>query len=256
MSVEHASSCKVGGLVHIRHDDVAKEWAHLSELAFSKGRVTHEPRINSCETRLERRAREQGDVANPTIGRVAIVAGVLNQDGDRLADVETGADERADATHSPHPESNENRGDKGVHGFWKRGRLCIFNVRIPDTENRTSRNQEPEKVLAKCEHLKKQKHLVPCLERRRDFTPLVYSVDGMAGRETKMAERCLASQLAWKLKKEYSEMVGYVRTRICMSILRANTLLIRGSRERRSRGRPFLDDGAAMAGWRHWRDHC
>jgi hypothetical protein len=108
MSVDHALSCKVGGLVHIRHDDVAGEWAHISELAFSKGRVTHEPRINSCETRLERIAREQGDVANPTIGRVAIVAGVLNQDGDQLADVETGADDRVDATHSPHPESNEN----------------------------------------------------------------------------------------------------------------------------------------------------
>jgi hypothetical protein len=89
---------------------------------------------------------------------------------------------------------------------------------------------------------------VPCLERRRDFTLLVYSVDGIAGRETKMAERRLASQLAWKWKKEYSEMVGYIQMRMCMSVLRANTLLIRGSRERRSRGRPFLDDGAAMTG--------
>jgi hypothetical protein len=29
MTVEHALSCKVGGLVHIRHDDVADEWRHL-----------------------------------------------------------------------------------------------------------------------------------------------------------------------------------------------------------------------------------
>jgi hypothetical protein len=48
MSVEHALSCKVGGLVHIRHDDVGNEFGHLSELAFSKSRVTHEPRINQC----------------------------------------------------------------------------------------------------------------------------------------------------------------------------------------------------------------
>jgi hypothetical protein len=65
---------------------------------------------------------------------------------------------------------------------------------ITDMENTTSRNQELEKVLAKCEHLKKQKHLVLCLERRCDFTPLVYSADRMAGRETKMAERHLTSQ--------------------------------------------------------------
>ncbi|KAL7502374.1 hypothetical protein ACHAXN_001333, partial [Cyclotella atomus] len=51
MTVEHALSCKVGGLVHIRHDDVADEFGHLCELAFSKGRVTHEPLINACETR-------------------------------------------------------------------------------------------------------------------------------------------------------------------------------------------------------------
>jgi hypothetical protein len=256
MSVEHALSCKVGGLVHIRHDDVADEFGYLCELAFSKGRVTHEPRINACESRLERMAREQGVVDAPTMDGIAKAAGKLNDEGDDLDDVSPVEDARADATHSPYTAGNENRGDKGVHGFWKRGRTCIFDVMITDTENRSSRNQKPARVLAKCEHAKKNKHLVPCLERRRDFTPLVYSVDGMAGRETKMAEKRLASQLAWKWKKEYSEMVGYVRTKMCLAVLRANTLLIRGSRERRSRARPHLDDGAAMAGWRHWRAHC
>ena len=224
--------------------------------SWSKGRVTHEPRINSCETRQERQSRQRGHTQTPTMGGIFEAAAELNRDAEDLEDVTTGADERADATHSPHPGTNENRGDKGVHGFWKRGRTCVFDVRITDTECRTTRNQNPERVLAKCEHAKKQKHLVPCLERRRDFTPLVYSVDGMAGRETRMAEKRLASQLAWKWKREYSEMVGFVRTRMCLAVLRANTLLIRGSRERRSRARLFMDDGAAMTGWRHWRAHC
>ena len=102
-----------------------------------------------------------------------------------------------------------------------------------------------------------KKHSVPfCLKRCRDFTPLVYSVDGTAGRETKMAEMRLTSQLAWKWKREYSEMVGYVQSRMYMSVLRANTLLIWGSRERRALDLAYLDDGAAMAGWRNWRDHC
>ena len=35
MTVEHALSCKVGGLVHIRHDDVADEWRHLCGTALS-----------------------------------------------------------------------------------------------------------------------------------------------------------------------------------------------------------------------------
>ena len=48
MTVEHALSCKVGGLVHIRHDDVADEFGHLCALALKPSRVTHEPVINSC----------------------------------------------------------------------------------------------------------------------------------------------------------------------------------------------------------------
>ena len=90
-------------------------------------------------------------------------------------------------------------------------------------------------------------------QSERDFTPLVYSVDGCAGRETKAAERKLAGALAGKWDREYSEMVAYVRTRMALAVVRANTLLIRGSRSRRAR-RPHIDEGAAMNGWRVWRD--
>jgi hypothetical protein len=90
------------------------------------------------------------------------------------------------------------------------------------------------------------------LERRKDFVPLVYSVDGISGREAKSAERRLASALAWKWKRHYSEMCGYVRARMALSVVRANTLLIRESRVRQSRPRMHMEDGAAMAGWHQW----
>jgi len=48
MTIEHALSCKKGGLVHIRHDDVADEWRHLCGIALSPGRVEREPKIYSC----------------------------------------------------------------------------------------------------------------------------------------------------------------------------------------------------------------
>ena len=48
MTVEHALSCKTGGLVHIRHDDVADEWRHLCGTALSPCRVECKPRICSC----------------------------------------------------------------------------------------------------------------------------------------------------------------------------------------------------------------
>ena len=62
MTVEHALACKVGGLVHIRHDDVADEWRHLCALAFSPGRVEREPSIYSSVGRLAREAGEAHEV--------------------------------------------------------------------------------------------------------------------------------------------------------------------------------------------------
>jgi hypothetical protein len=47
------------------------------------------------------------------------------------------------------------------------------------------------------------------LEMRKDFTPMVYSVDGIAGREARNAEKRLATQLAGKWNSEYSQVVYY-----------------------------------------------
>lgn len=167
---------------------------------------------------------------------------------ENLDNVVTAAEERSG--DGPYETLNENRGDVAVDGFWSNRRTCIFDIRLTDTECRTTRNQDPEKVLNKCEKLKKDKHLRACLQNRRDFTPLVYSVDGMAGRETKQAERRMASLLAGKWDRDYSEMVAYVRARMAIAVMvQANTLLIRGTHQRQ-RPRPFIHSGAAMNGWR------
>ena len=39
----------------------------------------------------------------------------------------------------------------------------------------------------------------------------------------------MAGALAGKWDREYSEMVGYVRTRMALAVVRANTLLIKGA---------------------------
>ena len=122
-------------------------------------------------------------------------------------------------------------------------------MRITDTESRSYRNRDFRKVLASQEKEKKDKYLASCHEMRKDFTPLVYSVDGIAGREAKAAEKRLASYLAKKWKKNYSEMVFYVRARMALSVVRANSLLIRGSRDRQKPRRPLISDRAAMMDW-------
>ena len=59
----------------------------------------------------------------------------------------------------------------------------------------------------------------------------------------------MAALLSYKLKWEYSEMCGFVRERISVAIVRSNSLLLRGPRDKGARiwQRPELTDGAAMA---------
>ena len=60
---------------------------------------------------------------------------------------------------------------------------------------------------------------------------MVYSVDGIVGKEAQNAEKRLATQLAGKWKCEYSQMVYYVRVRMAIAVVQANSLIICGSRD-------------------------
>ena len=49
-SVGHALSCKVGGLICGRHEEVAAEWHQLCSHALSPSAVLDEPAIPTCPT--------------------------------------------------------------------------------------------------------------------------------------------------------------------------------------------------------------
>ena len=109
-------------------------------------------------------------------------------------------------------------------------------------------------MLVAQEREKKDKYLLSCHAMLKDFTPLVYSVDGIAGREAKSAEKHLATVLATKWKKPHSEIVYYVHVRMNLVVIRANSLLIRGSRDCQKARRPVINDRASMYDWRSWHD--
>jgi hypothetical protein len=200
-SVEHGLSCKKGGFVGQRHDDVCEEWAHLCSMALTPARITSEPEIFYGKD-LSATHRAEGEVLG-----------------------------------------DEARGDVGAHGFWKRGRTTIFDIQVCDTDAKSYGNRESKKVLEAAARKKKVKYEEACLERRRDFTPMLYSVDGMAEKHTRAAERRVAGMLAVKWKRQYSEMAHFVRTRMCLAVVRSNTLLLRGDRVMSYRRRA-PDDGA------------
>ena len=107
----------------------------------------------------------------------------------------------------------------------------------------------PEKDLAKAEKEKKYLFLQACLELRRTFTHMVYSADGIPGAEALAAQKRLAALLSYKLKREYSERCGFVRARISLAIMRSNSLLLCGPRNKGAciQQQPELTDGSVMA---------
>ena len=125
------------------------------------------------------------------------------------------------------------RGDISVRGFWKRGATTIFDVRITDTDAPSSHGTDPKKVLQRHENEKKDKYQAACAERRRHFTPLVFSVDGMRGAEATAASRRLASRLSAKWKRNYSDVCSFVRSRLSIALARSASQSLRGARDHR-----------------------
>ena len=148
------------------------------------------------------------------------------------------------------------RADVSAHGLWKRGTTTMFDIRIVNLDAGSYLRMTPEKDLAKAEKENKDLHLQACLERRRTSTPMVYSADGMPGEEAIAAQKRLSALLSYKLKREYSEMCGFVRARMSLEIVRSNSLLLRGPRDKGARicQQPELTDGAVMALLAPWRD--
>ena len=139
----------------IRHDDVRDEAGALAGQALTTGKITYKPSISYGR--------------NLTAGQPNVPQGTGNQSG-----VET-------------------RGDVLVHSLWERGSGCVLDIRITDTDTNSYKDIFLAKVLERAAKAKKAKYLQACPDRRRSFTPLVYSVDGMACKEAKAFEKRIAS---------------------------------------------------------------
>jgi hypothetical protein len=125
---------------------------------------------------------------------------------------------RAPVNGRPAPLPPQERGDVACRGFWKRGTTAIFDVRITDTDAPSQRLKAPHRILLAHENEKKKKYLRPCLEARWQFTPLVFLVDGVMGDECKAATKRLASQLAAKWERPYSDMCSFVHSRFALAL--------------------------------------
>ena len=145
-------------------------------------------------------------------------------------------------------EQSQLRGDISARSFWSRGVTAVFDVRIGDTDCASSRRMNPHAVLKRHEDEKKKKYGEACARSQLHFTPLVFSVDGLEGTEAKAARKRLASRLAAKWGRQYSQVCGFVRARIAFTLVRAASRCLRGTRDPYTR-KPNLD-WASMSGMR------
>ena len=90
-----------------------------------------------------------------------------------------------------------------MHGLWETGSGCVLDICISDTDAKSYADKTPKKVLENHEKRKKVICLQSCLNQRRSFAPLVYSVDGMDCKEARAFEKRIASLLMENWNRPY-----------------------------------------------------
>ena len=134
--------------------------------------------------------------------------------------------------------------DLCIRGVWLPQAEALFDIRVVDTDAQSYLRHAPSRVLYNAEVEKKNKYADACSARRAHFTPLCFSVDGLAGTEATCFLRRMACRLSTRWDRNYAEVLGWIRARLAFAILRASVLCIHGSRTKwRSLG---FEDGAAI----------
>ena len=75
----------------------------------------------------------------------------------------------------------------------------------------------------------KKMYLEACLQKRRQFSLFVASVDGLLRVEETATLKSIASRLATKWWQPYSKTCGYVKSRVAITLVRATHRCLRGS---------------------------
>ena len=187
-TIGHALSCKFGGHIHRRHDDISYELKSLAAIALGKKSVQTKPLINPGSASVLKSKWQCND-----------------------NDITTSIDDLRD-------------GDIIIKGLFERNQDCIIDVRVTDMDASSYRTRNPYNVIKSQEAEKKKKYLRLCLEQRRIFVPFVVSVDGLIGKEGRSPLlKQLSLPLAEKWKKPQSVVAGIVLSRMIFAILRATT---------------------------------
>jgi hypothetical protein len=275
-STSHALSCPFGGLIISRHNEARDDIMETAMTTYTPSNVRDEPNINIVRalvtedgkavkavsvveklTRNQRKKRRRREVEKETKARAAREAqGVFEEEEAEASPppeaerrkhaLDGDGEEKVEAVVSP--SDDQKRADLLVRGVWSPRTDCLVDFVVTDVNQPSYRQCTPAGVLRKHEQRKKKKYLADCQAQRRDFTPFVVSCEGMLGREADCFLKRIAMKLATKWSSPYSQVVGFIKTRFAISLVRATSRCLRGSRIKPEAMsfRVSFDDGAGL----------
>eukprot|EP00919_Chromeraceae_sp_WS-2016_P006865 GHVR01016076.1.p1 GENE.GHVR01016076.1~~GHVR01016076.1.p1 ORF type:complete len:415 (-),score=40.31 GHVR01016076.1:131-1375(-) len=122
--------------------------------------------------------------------------------------------------------------DIKARGVWQSQVDALFDISVVDTDAPSHYARPTEDVLTTKAQEKKKKYVPACEARRASFTPLIFSVDGAADKETTHFLQHTAGMLAAKWSCEYHLVMKWIRIRVSLAVLRATSCCLRGSRKK------------------------
>ena len=134
-----------------------------------------------------------------------------------------------------------------IHGFWSRQQTAVFNVRVTDTDAKSYSNCS-DKILERHARDKKTDYNEACPKKRRDFTPLIYSINGMTSKGTRTVDKKMTYLVAKKWHRPHPKMVCYVKRQMSLAVVRSNTMLLQGDRSTSLRCKGAEDGVVTQAG--------
>lgn len=124
------------------------------------------------------------------------------------------------------------RGDLSCRGVWDAQKEALFDIRVVDTDAPSYISRPVTSVLKSAEDEKIRKYSNDCELRHATFTPLVTSVDGVFAPQMSTFIKHLGAAIADRWNKSFSVVMGWLRSRIIIAIIRATSMCIRGTRHK------------------------
>ena len=144
-------------------------------------------------------------------------------------------------------DGDEARLDVKARGFWRKGQLNYFDIRITNSNATSQIHQTSEKIYRKHETEKKRKYASRIMEiEHGTFTPLIYSVTGGMGPECQVFHKNLANRIAEKTENSYNKVLTLIRSKLSFLILKSAILCVRGSRSVVSTSQQSFEDDYNM----------